>query len=413
MQSLPPIVANRVQALTVEDRAVAYLQIDTAFRVLDAGGNLANYGLDALRAGQPVFEHAYFLEGLLPLVETPYFVPSVELARGHAADVHMHREADETWVVLLDVTAERNATQRLQQKAYEMTLLEEKQAQLNRALEATNTELLATQRELKISRDAVRDELRRKQLELAEARSLQLSLVPQAYSSQAQGCLVSIHCVMEPAKEVGGDLADHFTVDDDLVVLVLGDVSGKGAGAALMMARTHASFRGLCGRTDAAELFRNPERAVALVNAELARGNVDCTFVTLLLAVFDKQLHTLTYVRAGHVPPLLRRGPGIITELDEQGGLPLGLMEGARYKPTSIRMKPGDGLLVVTDGITEAATPSGELFGDERLAAFLTANTTGGKVLLDELFAEVESFEQYCPAADDKAVVLLEIRDVR
>ena len=410
MKILPLSVAERLQALTFEDRAVAYLHVGPDFRLLDAGGNLANYGLDLLRTGQPVFEHAYFLEGLLPLEESPYFVPSLESTSGRAADVHIHVQADTTWVLLLDVTSERNAQQRVQQKAYEMTLLEEKQAKLNAWLEQTNAALLATQRELEISRDAVQEELRRKQRELGEARTLQLSLVPPPYCAAAHDGMVSVHCVLEPAKEVGGDLTDYFAIDDDLIVLVLGDVSGKGAGAALMMARTHALFRGLCARPDAMALFGSPERAVTLVNAALAVANASCTFVTLLLAVFDRRTNILTYVRAGHVPPLLRRGCREAVELDDPGGLPLGLLENATYASARIELRPGDGFLVVTDGITEAAEPSGSQFGDERLVAFLTTHQEQGQALLQALFEHVRTFEQNMPPADDKAVILLELK---
>jgi class 3 adenylate cyclase len=97
-----------------------------------------------MRLGEPAVEQAYFLEGLLPLEETPYFVPSVELDCGRAADLHFHLDGDTTWVLLLDVTAYRDATRRLQQKAYEMTLLQEKEAQLNRRLEEMNRDLEAS-----------------------------------------------------------------------------------------------------------------------------------------------------------------------------------------------------------------------------------------------------------------------------
>ncbi len=120
-----------------------------------------------------------------------------------------------------------------------------------------------------------------------------------------------------------------FCVGDDLLVLVLGDVSGKGAAAALMMARTHALFRGIAGRSDATELFRSPERAVHQVNTILARGNSQCMFVTFLIAVFDGATNTLTYVRAGHLPPLLRRPTGEVHELGCLGGPPLGLLNDA------------------------------------------------------------------------------------
>jgi class 3 adenylate cyclase len=143
MEGLPANLAERLRELTYDERAVAYLQVDAALTLVGAGGHLENYGLAAVRLGEPAVEQAFFLEGLLPLEETPYFVHSVELDCGRAADLHFHLHAGTVWVLLLDVTDYRDATRRLQQKAYEMTLLQEKEARLNRRLEDMNRELEA------------------------------------------------------------------------------------------------------------------------------------------------------------------------------------------------------------------------------------------------------------------------------
>jgi serine phosphatase RsbU (regulator of sigma subunit) len=409
MEGLPPSLAERLQALLHSERAVAYLQVDAALTLVGAGGHLDNYGLAAVRLGEPAVEQAFFLEGLLPLVETPYFVPSIELAGGRAADLHFHLDGDTVWVLLRDVTAERDAARRVQQKAYEMTLLQEKEAMLNRRLEAANAALLVTQRELEASRDAAREGLRRKQIELEEARTLQLELAPPSYRGVVGGCALAVEVILEPAKEVGGDVVDHFCIDDDLLVLVLGDVSGKGAGAALMMARTHASFRGIAARPDAARLFRAPEEAVRLVNATLAAGNSSCMFVTLLIATFDGTTNRLTYVRAGHVPPFLRRAGGAVELLDAAGGLPLGLMEDAVYTSAVVALGPGDELLILTDGITEATAPSGALFGDARVVELVRHPDFSGAALLHQLLEKVRLFEAGAPQADDIAAILLKL----
>jgi len=144
MEDLPASLAERLRELTYNERAVAYLEIDAALILVGAGGHLDNYGLAAMRLGEPVVEQAFFLEGLLPLEESPYFVPSVELECGRAADLHFHRDGGTTWLVLFDVTDYRNTTRRLQQKAYDVTLLQEKEAQLNRRLEELNRELEAS-----------------------------------------------------------------------------------------------------------------------------------------------------------------------------------------------------------------------------------------------------------------------------
>jgi hypothetical protein len=154
MEGLPATLVEQLRAVTFGERAMAYLQVDAALTLVAAGGHLEAYGLAGLRLGEPAAEQAFFLEGLLPPVETPCILPSVEFASGRSADLHFF--LDETWwVVLLDVTAERDAAQRMQQKAYDMTLLQEREALLNRRLEATNAELLAIQHELEASRDAL------------------------------------------------------------------------------------------------------------------------------------------------------------------------------------------------------------------------------------------------------------------
>lgn len=409
MDGLPPNLAERLEALTYNERAVAYLQIDSALTLVDAGGHLANYGLAAMRLGEPAVEQAFFLEGLLPLVETPYHISAIELESGRAADLHFHLDADSVWVLLLDVTASRDAARRVQQKAYEMTLLQEKEALLNRRLEAANAALLATQRELEASRDAAREELRRKQIELAGARTLQLALAPSSFQGVVGECALTVEVILEPAKEIGGDLVDYFCIDGDLLILLLGDVSGKGAAAALTMARTHALFRGIAARPDAARFFRAPEEAVRLVNATLAAGNSSCMFVTMLVAAFDGKTNRLSYVRAGHVPPFLRHADGSVEQLDAAGGLPLGLDEDAIHKSAFVDLEPGDEFLIVTDGVTEATAPSLELFGEARIADLVAHRALDGTGLLDQLLERVRAFEADSPQADDIAAILLKI----
>jgi class 3 adenylate cyclase len=155
MEALPAAVAERLRTLIYNERSIAYLQVDAGLTLVGAGGHLEAYGLAGLRLGEPAAEQAFFLEGLLPPVETPCVVPSVELASGRAADLQFFLEGEMCWVVLLDVSADRDAARRMQQKAYDMTLAQEREALLNRRLEAANAALLATQSELEASRDAL------------------------------------------------------------------------------------------------------------------------------------------------------------------------------------------------------------------------------------------------------------------
>ena len=227
------------------------------------------------------------------------------------------------------------------------------------------------------------------------------------------GSYPAVHCrsnvLLEPAKEVGGDLVDHFRIGDDLVVLALGDVSDKGAGAALMMARTHAMLRALTARPDAVELFRAPQQALGIVNAALAEGNEGCMFVTFLLASLDLASGKLAYVRAGHVPPFHRNGTGGVARLGRMGGPPLGLIETAAYQAETVTLAPGDRLLIVTDGFTEAHDPGNSVYGEARVEAFLTALVASEPEPLKSLARQVRAFEAGRPAFDDMAAILLSL----
>jgi phosphoserine phosphatase RsbU/P len=261
--------------------------------------------------------------------------------------------------------------------------------------------------EKKQLRDQTREELRRKRMELNEARTLQLALVPPAFNATVAGQAIRIDVVLEPAKEVGGDLVDYFVVGDDLIVIALGDVSDKGAGAALMMARTHSLLRGLSSRPDARELFQEPAKAVNILNDALAAGDETGMFVTFLLGVLDLASNRLTYVRAGHVPPLVRRADGSIEKLGHLGGLPLGMMERKQYKSAVVDFKAGDTILVVTDGFTESVDPSGTLYGQDRIEQHLSAADPADSNLLRTLLQHVRTFEAGEPPADDTAAILL------
>lgn len=263
--------------------------------------------------------------------------------------------------------------------------------------------------EKKALRDRTRNELKRKQAELEEARTLQMSLVPPSFAGTIAGRELSIEAMLEPAKEVGGDLVDYFSIGDDLVVLALGDVSDKGAGAALVMARTHAMLRALAVRPDADALFRAPAQATELLNAALCQGNPGCMFVTFVLAALDVPSGRLAYVRAGHIPPFLGDAAGEVVRLDLLGGPPLGIDETVSYRAGEAVLRPGDLLLIVTDGFTEAQDPAGALYGEPPIDAAVAAARPGDAGVLARIVADVRAFEAGLPASDDMAAILLSL----
>lgn len=262
--------------------------------------------------------------------------------------------------------------------------------------------------EKKALADRTREELERKHLELNEARTLQLALTPPPLEARICGRPVSVDLVLEPAREVGGDLVDYFRIGDDLLVLAVGDVSDKGAGAALMMARTHAMVRALANRPDAAGLFRAPERAIGIANAALAKGNARCMFVTFLLAALDVSVGRLAYARAGHIPPFhYSSDTGIVARLDGLSGPPLGLRESTVYSVFTADFVAGDRLLVITDGFSEAQNPVGELYGESKIERFLAKHGRDGERPLQRLINDIRAFESGRPASDDVAALLV------
>lgn len=138
---LPASVADYLYSLVYEQRALAYLLVDSSLTLVRAAGTLEYYGLEGLQVGRPACEEAVFLEGLLPLIESPLLLQSVQMPSGRAADLHLYSNAQGYWVLLLDVTIERYEAWRLQQKAYDLSLLRQQEAQLVGQLEAANLAL--------------------------------------------------------------------------------------------------------------------------------------------------------------------------------------------------------------------------------------------------------------------------------
>ncbi|UCI07183.1 adenylate/guanylate cyclase domain-containing protein [Mesorhizobium sp. B1-1-8] len=148
MRGLPGEVKSWIYNFFYNEHAIAYLKIDARLCIAAKGGNVEHYGLSSLRIGKPVVDQLELMEGLLPCPELPYHMPMMELPSGRVADLHLFADDACVWLLFLDATAERENRQRLQQKAYEMTLLQERERQLNEKLQSTNEALRKSQEEL-------------------------------------------------------------------------------------------------------------------------------------------------------------------------------------------------------------------------------------------------------------------------
>jgi len=236
--------------------------------------------------------------------------------------------------------------------------------------------------------------------ELGTARSIQHALLPKDLP-KLEGWKIAYR--YQPAREVGGDFYDFLRLDDGRVGLVIGDVSGKGIAAALVMANTQSVLRAVARRGNVA-----PGRVLAEANEVLYAYIPSGTFVTCFYGVLDPENGRLVYANAGHDPPYSQRG-GDAQELRARG-MPLGLMPDMPYEEKEAVLAVGDDLLLYSDGLVEAHDTKGDMFGFPRLRRLIMAQSTGsGEELIDVLLAELTSFTGAdAEQEDDITLVTLE-----
>lgn len=232
----------------------------------------------------------------------------------------------------------------------------------------------------------------RQDQELAIARQTQLGLVP------SKPLIVGpweVRGTVIPARIVGGDYFDYYTLPGERFAVAIADVSGKGMPAALLMSNVQAALRAHgTGQRDANEVMRS-------VNAQVARSTSQGKFVTMFYGEVDIAKGTMSYTSGGHNPPLLRRRSGQIEELSE-GGLLLGVLEDVEYQKGLTAFTRGDALLLYSDGVSEATDTRGEQFGEERLVElWRSCDATPAQAVLDRIVSEVERFRGSAGQSDD------------
>jgi sigma-B regulation protein RsbU (phosphoserine phosphatase) len=249
--------------------------------------------------------------------------------------------------------------------------------------------------------DAVKEQMAG---ELRVARQIQMGMVPHDFSSLEARFGIGLVARLEPAREVGGDLYCAFNAAAGRLVLVVGDVSGKGIPASLFMVRTISLVR-LLARDDP-----EPERILARLNDELAADNPSDMFVTLVCAVFDPATRALKLANAGQTRPLLLRAGAPPRYLLDQLGTAVGLEPGLTFERVELMLEPEDELVLYTDGVTEAFNNHNECYGDARLLADLAPLTGQGPAdVAAGLLGKVRSFAGDAPQSDDIAVLVLRV----
>ncbi len=249
-------------------------------------------------------------------------------------------------------------------------------------------------------------EKERMERELSIARNIQEGLLPDRLPEFP---LLDIACTCRMALEVGGDYYDFLVTPAGELALALGDVSGKGVAAALLMSNLQASWRTLAGES------RNPGQLNRRLNEQLAASTSDEMFATFIHGTLSigndgtaKEEPTVRfrYSNAGHNPPLLVRNARL-TAL-ESGGLALGMFPGMEYRSEAVELVPGDWLVIYTDGLTEALNTRQEEFSEGRLRGILGEPLPGdAEGLLRMLLEQVASFEQGAGRSDDLTLLVL------
>jgi serine phosphatase RsbU (regulator of sigma subunit) len=256
-----------------------------------------------------------------------------------------------------------------------------------------------------------RNYLRGKQVEeqLAMARLVQFDLLPPG-KLLARDLEFAAQCV--PAWQVGGDFYDAFETDDHQIALILGDVSGKGLSAALLMGVVQGAVHASNATGPAAQHEQSAERLNQLLCIKTARER----FVSLVWCYFDPVHSVLSYINAGHLPPLLVRrqtsGSFEVKRLEE-GGPVLGVLPGATYKQSRVDVVPGDLLVVYSDGILEAANSRDEEFGEERILGAVEDHWAESPTeIRDAVLSRVRTFLGKELPHDDQTLMVVRLQGV-
>lgn len=241
--------------------------------------------------------------------------------------------------------------------------------------------------------------------ELSLASSIQAHMLPCIFPAFPDRDEFDVYASMTPAKEVGGDFYDFFMVDDSHMAVVMADVSGKGVPAALFMVIAKTLIKNY------AQSGIKPEEVFTTVNRLLCDGNKAGLFVTAWLGVLELTTGKLTYVNAGHNPPLIKQNGGEFTYLKSRVSFVLAGMETIKYRQNEITIAPGDRLFLYTDGVTEATNSNIELYGEERLSAFMNSHSgENAEEILHDLKADIYAFQGEAPQFDDITMLMLDYK---
>ena len=237
--------------------------------------------------------------------------------------------------------------------------------------------------------------------ELRIAQGIQMGMLPKSFPAFPERDDIALAAKIVPAKEVGGDLYDFF-IENEKLYFIVGDVSGKGIPASLVMAVTCRLFRSV------ASYHSKPEEIMTSLNNSLSDGNESNMFCTAFLGILDLKTGHLAYCNAGHNPPLFIAHDGNVSAMNIKPNLPLGLFEGFPYEGQETMIDKSKMLYLYTDGVNEAENNEKEQYSDERLFEFLKNKFHWEpKEIIEETFAQVKQHADGANQSDDITVMCI------
>lgn len=256
----------------------------------------------------------------------------------------------------------------------------------------------------RVERERLRDALVQERIATAEtegelqaARTIQLGMVPPRDKLRHLDPRLDLDALLEPARSIGGDYYDAMKIGNDQIGFAIADVTGKGVPAALYMAMSKALTSAALSRMQA-----DPATMANAINKELLKDSGDTMSVTMLLGILDLTTGVIRMACAGHEDPLLLTADGKASFVRLEGGLPLCVAE-FPYPLETVTLKPGESLVLVTDGVTEAQDSEGRLFGRDRLKPGGTNSTA----IVDGIRDQVRNYEGGMEATDDLTIMAI------
>ena len=248
----------------------------------------------------------------------------------------------------------------------------------------------------------IREAAARIDKELEYAKQIQLSALPSNFPDKEN---YSIYAQMIAAKEVGGDFYDFYTLDDNTVLFLAADVSGKGIPAAMFMMTAKTIIR------DLAERGISVDEIFTLANEKLCENNESGMFVTAWMGKMELSTGKLSFANAGHNPPLIVRANGECEYLKSRTGFVLAGMDGMRYRANEMTLNRGDRIFLYTDGVTEATDKTEALYGEDRLQSYINKNKNlNAEALLSGLKEDIDLFAGDAPQFDDITMLVFDYK---